>query len=121
VRVPFLDHRIVEFAGRLPMSARIRDGEQKYLLKSLLRDLVPSSVVNRGKQGFGVPLMHWFRNEYRDYLQEMLLSANTRCLEYFEADRLRALFDAHQRGPRDLSNRLWALLWLEQWLRQDNA
>jgi len=121
VRVPLLDYRIVEFAGRLPLDMRIRDGNQKFLLKELLRELVPAFVVNRGKQGFGMPLRHWFRNEYRGFLEEMLLSPDSKCHEYFRPGQIRKLFDAHQLGPRDLSDRLWALLWLEQWLRQVNT
>ena len=118
VRVPLLDHRIVEFACRLPLDMKIRNGSQKFLLKELLRDLVPASVVNRGKQGFGVPLKHWFRGDYRGFLQDMLLSKGARTADYFRPEMVKSLIDAHQRGPRDLSNRLWALLWFEQWLRQ---
>lgn len=117
VRVPFLDHRIVEFANSLPIDMHMHGGDQKHLLKGLLRDRVPSDIVTRGKQGFSMPIRDWLRGSYRDLAEDLLLQPNNRCFDFFDSQTVRHYFEAHLRGPRDLSGRLWALMCFEQWCR----
>jgi len=118
VRVPLLDHRIVEFANQLPENLKIRDGVQKFLLKELLRDMVSESILTRPKRGFGMPLERWFKNEYRDYFQDMMLSKDSVSAQFFDQAFVGQLFNAHVDGSRNLSHRLWGLLWFEQWCRE---
>ena len=117
VRVPFLDHRIVELANSIPLSVHIREGEQKWILKQLLRSRAPASITQRPKQGFGMPIRDWLRGGYRELAEDLLLGRSNRSHDYVNAIAVKRLFDAHQKGPRDLSARLWSLMWFEQWCR----
>jgi asparagine synthase (glutamine-hydrolysing) len=117
VRVPFLDHRIVEFANTLPTDVKIRRGVQKFILRELLKDLAPAGIVQRGKQGFGMPLRDWLRGRYYDFSCDLLLSSDSRISRFFKPEKIKALIHAHKHHKRDLSDRIWCLLWLEQWCR----
>lgn len=117
VRVPFLDHRIVEFANRLPLDSKIRNGVQKWPLKEVLRPLAPPTIISRPKQGFSVPIRDWLRESYRDLAADLLLADGNRSHDYLDKATVRSLFAAHQSGQRDLSERLWCLMWFEQWCR----
>jgi asparagine synthase (glutamine-hydrolysing) len=121
VRVPLLDHRLVEFAAALPLSTKIRSGIQKWPLKELLRPLVPQQISARNKQGFGVPIRDWLRSTYKDLAQDLLLTPGNRSHDFLDANTIRTYFDAHQKGHRDLSDRLWSLMWFEQWCRTFRA
>jgi asparagine synthase (glutamine-hydrolysing) len=121
VRVPFLDHRLVELANSIPLSLHLKGGQQKWILKQLLRSRAPSSIANRAKQGFGMPIRDWIRGSYRELAQDLLLNTANRSHDFVDAGAVRKLFDAHQRGPRDLSGRLWSLMWFEQWCRTCGA
>lgn len=121
VRVPLLDHRLVEFAMRLPIDRKIRNGIQKWPLKELLKPLVPPGIVGRPKQGFGMPIRDWLRGTYRDMAGDLLLSPGSRARNYLDQATIARYFRAHQQSSRDLSDRLWSLLWFEQWCRENNA
>lgn len=71
-REPLLDHKLVEFAMRLPMEFRIRNGSGKYLLKRVAERYLPKAIIYRKKQGFGVPLAYWFKGDLRDYVRSVL-------------------------------------------------
>lgn len=117
VRSPFLDHPLMEFAGSLPPSLKIRGLEKKYLLKRAMADLLPREVLNRPKQGFAVPLDHWFRHDLKEMARDTLLAP--RCLGrgYFRAEAVRRMLDEHVRGVRRWHHQLWSLLMLELWHR----
>jgi asparagine synthase (glutamine-hydrolysing) len=117
VRVPLLDHRLVEFAASLPLNIKIKDGDQKWPLKELLRPLAPEQIISRPKQGFGMPIRDWLRTTYKDLAQDLLLTRGNRSHDYLDADAIRRMFTAHQKGQRDLSDRIWCLMWFEQWCR----
>lgn len=117
VRCPLLDHRLAEFAAKLPHSWRIRDGKGKYALLAALSDRLPPGILNRPKQGFGLPIASWFRGDLRPLLEEYLLSKAFFDRGVVNPPFVRALIDEHQSGRRDNNYWLWNLLMLELWFR----
>jgi asparagine synthase (glutamine-hydrolysing) len=118
VRAPILDHHVVEWAARLPENLKFRDGRGKYLLRKLAARVgVPQEVLNRPKQGFALPLVHWMRGELKDDLLPILLEARTLGRGYFNPKAVRGLLEEHRRGRRDHSAQIWVLLIFELWHR----
>jgi asparagine synthase (glutamine-hydrolysing) len=115
VRVPLLDHRVAEFAGTLPPSMRLRGKTGKYLLKKLLERYLPPAMVHRPKQGFGVPLGHWFRHELREELLDTLTPDRVRSVGVFRPDAVTFLVRQHLSGQRDQSSLLWRLFVFHLW------
>ena len=118
VRSPLLDHRVVEFAASLPERLKLRGRVQKRILKRISRDLLPPSILERRKMGFGVPIDRWLRNELRDMAGDVLLSPRALQRGYFRPERVRALFEGHVSGRTVEHFRLWNLLMLELWHRE---
>ena len=118
LRVPFLDHRVVEFAATIPSDMKQKGGNVKWILKRALRDLLPSAVLNRRKVGFPTPLKLMFRQDLSGYLRDVLLSTRSRQRGFFRIDRVEQLIDEHQRGIRDHHKTLWQLVVLEEWQRR---
>lgn len=116
-RSPFLDTAVIEYAAQLPGSMKIRGLARKAILKEAFTDLLPAAVTNRPKQGFGVPLDHWFRGELRAGVQELLLAPEARLRAYLDPGLLQRCWDGHLSGERDAGLPLWNLLTLEVWLR----
>lgn len=117
-RAPILDYRLVEFAASLPVKLKYRRGRGKRLLQEAFADLLPSEVFTRKKMGFGVPLDSWFRKDLKQLGSDLLLAPTARCHEFFRPEAIAELWDAHQSSRYDHSNRLWALVMLESWLRE---
>ncbi len=117
-RSPFLDHEVMEFAARLPLSLKAPGLKQKNLLKQAFADLLPPANVNRRKMGFGVPLGAWFRHELRDFTRDVLLSQSARQRSFFNASVIERYVNEHQNGQADHAFRLWNLLMLELWLQE---
>ena len=118
-RVPFLDHRIVEFALSLPPSMKIRGHDGKWLLKRLLDRHVPRSLVERPKMGFGVPIDDWLRGALRDWGEELLDPTRLRREGYLDTATVRRCWDAHQAGVARNGYRLWDILMFQAWLDLD--
>ena len=116
VRTPYLDHRLVEFAAALPLRYKIADGVQKRVLRAALKPLVPSGTLERRKQGFALPLRDWFRGNHADFVGERLLSNSSKVRDVFDPTVVARLVEAHARGQRDFSERIWSLVWFEEWL-----
>jgi asparagine synthase (glutamine-hydrolysing) len=117
-RSPFLDHHVIEFAASLPQNLKLRRLTSKYLLKKVLRKLLPSENLKRRKMGFGVPVGHWFRGKMQPFLREVLLSEKALRRGLFQPDEVRHLIELHVRGERDYSQQLWTLLMLELWFNR---
>jgi asparagine synthase (glutamine-hydrolysing) len=117
-RQPFLDHRVVELAARMPVRWKFRRGRGKRILLQTFADLLPRASRRRPKMGFGVPLDHWFRHELRDFARDVLLDPCSLARGYFRAPAVSRLLDDHQSGRFDHNIRLWALLVLELWHRE---
>jgi asparagine synthase (glutamine-hydrolysing) len=116
-REPLLDHKLVEFAATIPAEMHLRSGSGKHILKSAMRGLLPDAVIDRPKQGFGVPLGHWFRGRLSGYLRDLLLSEKAKGRGLFEPAYVLALIERHEKG-RDLGLQLWTLISFELWCRR---
>jgi asparagine synthase (glutamine-hydrolysing) len=114
-RVPLLDNEVISFACSLPASLKIRNGRRKHVLKEVASTLLPAAILNRRKQGFGVPLGVWFRDDLRELFADTLLSAAALQRGYFEPASVRRLVEDHVSGRRDHTWRLWQLVVFERW------
>jgi asparagine synthase (glutamine-hydrolysing) len=114
-RVPLLDHRIVEFAWRLPLNLKLRDGQTKWLLRQVLYRQVPRTLIERPKQGFAVPLDAWLRGPLRDWAEAMLDPARLRAAGFLDADLVQKYWREHLQGSRNWQYLLWDVLMFEAW------
>ena len=117
-RQPFLDVRVVELAASFPLKWKFRRGKGKRMMRRAFGHLLPDSIWARPKMGFGVPLDHWFRNELRDMTHDVLLGETARQRGLFRAENVSELIQQHEDSTFDHAYRLWALLFLELWMRQ---
>jgi asparagine synthase (glutamine-hydrolysing) len=117
-RSPFLDHRVMEFAARLPSRYKVRGRTLKYLLKKVGQRHLPAEVLKRRKMGFGVPIRRWLGEDLRPLVEDSLFSERAQRRGYFQPEAVRRLVEANRTGQRDESFQLWALLWLELWHRE---
>jgi len=114
-RVPFLDHEFVEFAMGIPAEWKLRGGRSKWILKEAMRGDLPASVLERGKEGFSMPMKNWLRGPLRPLMEDLLEGVSRR--GWFRADELRRLQAEHVAGRRNHAHRLWCLMSLELALR----
>jgi asparagine synthase (glutamine-hydrolysing) len=117
-RSPFLDHHVIEFAASLPEKLKLRGLTTKYLLKRVLKKLLPAENLRRRKMGFGVPVGHWFRGSLQPLLRETVLSSGALKRGLFKPAAVKQLVELHTRGERDFSHQLWTLLMLELWFQR---
>jgi len=116
-RVPFLDHKLVEFSAALPERMKLRGGTTKYILRESMKDVLPEAILSRPKMGFPVPVGSWFRGAFRNVIDEYVLSERALSRGIFEPAFVESLVQRHQQGE-DHSERLWALVNFEVWQRQ---
>lgn len=114
-RSPFLDHHLIEFAASLPENLKLRGLTTKYILKQVLRKLLPAENLNRRKMGFGVPIGAWLRGSLQPLLRETLLSEKFLGRGVFNPEAIRHLINLHANGERDYGPQLYVLLMLELW------
>ena len=117
-RAPLLDHKLIEFVTRVPSALKLSGLETKHLLKRAVEDLVPAEILHRPKQGFGVPIQEWINQQLRSRIRDTLSDTRTRQRGYVDSSYVDVLLDEHERGRRDHSMGLWALVMLELWHRQ---
>lgn len=115
-RSPFLDQELVAWVARLPEKFKLAGSVHKVLLKSACRDLLPATIRERGKQGFGIPAGAWIRGPLNTWVRERLLSPGAAVLGLFSREAIARLLREHERGHVNHGNRLWALLMLELWI-----
>ena len=117
VRSPFLDHKLMEFAARIPSQLKLHGSSLKYILRRAFAPMLPAPILKRKKMGCSVPLDSWFRQELKGYLHEVLLDRCSLQRGYFKLAALEKLLAEHSSGKFDHSFQLWSLLMLELWQR----
>lgn len=117
-RVPFLDHEFIEFVARMPSEFKVHGLTTKYIFKEAMRPLLPTSIIERRKHGFGVPIGEWFKQDLKTYAADVFHDPKTAQRGWFNTDYIRSLLDEHQKGVQDYSSQLWALLIFELWCRE---
>jgi asparagine synthase (glutamine-hydrolysing) len=118
LRVPFLDHRLVEFAATLPDSSKLCGKTGKTLLRRAMRGLLPEVIIDRPKKGFPVPLASWLRGPLRQFTQDQLLDRQSACSGFMDRKHVARLVEQHSSGGADRSQELWTLVVFEHWHRQ---
>ena len=118
VRAPFLDHRLVEFAWRLPLHQKIRGGEGKWLVRRVLERHVPRSLFERPKHGFGVPIDAWLRGPLRGWAQDLLSQQRLEREGFLDPAPIQAALREHLDGRRNHQYQLWAVLMFQSWLEE---
>jgi len=116
-RVPFLDHKLVEFAARLPDRLKLSGFTTKRILRQAIRSLLPERILTRKKMGFPVPFGGWMRGPWHSMAQDVLLDRRTRERGLINHQAVAALLDGHRDGRRNAGDAIWALLNLELWYR----
>jgi asparagine synthase (glutamine-hydrolysing) len=114
-RVPLLNNDFVEYATRLPLNLKLRGLRSKFLLKRALRGLLPNSILNRPKKGFGIPVANWFRGPLREQMLSVLSPERIALKGFFDAPAVAALIADHLAGRRDNRKQLWTLFAFELW------
>ncbi len=118
MRSPLLDHKLVEFAARLPSRLKLGPDGGKQVFKRVVAPLLPAAILTKPKTGFGIPLAQWFRGELNDLLRGTLLDDCAQHRGLFQNSFVERMVDEQTSGKRDWSNRLWALMRLELWFRE---
>jgi asparagine synthase (glutamine-hydrolysing) len=117
-RVPYLDHRVVEYVTSLPARLKFHGGKAKVALKAALDDLIPDDIANRSKEGFSIPIKNWLKMELRPMLEDHLSTARLKQRSLFRPEAVRRLVESHLAGRANHSHKLWALMILESWSRR---
>ncbi len=117
-RVPFLDHKLVEFTSRLPERLKLRGGTTKFILRRAMKGILPEPILTRPKMGFPVPVHKWFRESHRCIIEEYVTSERALSRNIFDPKVVSKLVNEHQQGIANHVDRLWCLLNLEIWMRQ---
>ncbi len=116
VRVPLLDHKLIEYISALPPQYKLKGQTGKYILKNTMEPSLPSDILYRPKMGFSVPLAEWFRGPLKDHVEKHLLSDTLLDTGYFDKNQIKKMIKEHQSGVRDHSAPIWATLMFESFL-----
>ena len=117
VREPLMDHPLVEWMATLPSSLKIRNGEQKWLLKKAMEPYLPSEIMYRPKMGFSIPLAQWFRGPLAERVRTSLLGSRLADTGWFDRDAMKRIVEQHQSGARDHSTPIWTILMFDAFLK----
>ena len=115
LRVPFLDHKLVEYVAGLPDSAKVHGSQSKWILRQRMGNVLPPSILHRTKKGFSNPTASWLRYDLQDLVRETLLSSNSACREYFNPQAIEQIVDLQEKGKFSGYQEVWSLLVFEFW------
>lgn len=119
-RVPLLDHKFAELSFKIPSTYKLKNGSKKHILKESFRDILPEGVLSHKKQGFAVPLSVWFKGDLKEYAHEALINSK-HLYDILDNKHVKKILENHQKGMRDYSSKIWSLLFLNEWLEQNNS
>lgn len=119
VRVPMLDHRVVEFAWQLPLGMKIRNGTGKWALREVLYRYVPRELIERPKKGFSIPLGEWLRGPLKEWAEPLLSEQRLQEEGYFKPKEIRKVWNEHLQEQTNHSGKLWSILMFQSWLDQN--
>ena len=119
VRVPLLDHKFAELTFKIPSNLKLKGNEQKYIFKKSMKSFLPPSIFNHEKQGFGIPLPFWFKDDLKEYVNDTLLSENALSHKYLNKGVIKNTIVNNHKGLRNLSLKIWSLIFFEEWLKQN--
>lgn len=117
-RAPFLDQELIEFVQTIPSNLKLNGSQTKYILKKAMEGIVPSEILYRPKQGFGVPIEEWINSELKTEIRQILSERKTIERGYFNSSYIKTLLKEHELGRRNQSHALWILWMLELWHRK---
>ena len=120
-RIPFLDHRVVEFAWSLPLEMKVREGQGKWILRQVLYKYVPKELIERPKMGFGMPIGDWLRGPLREWAESHLDDSRLRSEGFFNPAPIRKKWNEHLSGKRNWQYLLWNVLMFQAWLENEKV
>ena len=115
LRVPFLDHKLVEYIAGLPDEAKIRGNQGKWILRNTIGTEIPPSILHRSKKGFPMPAGAWFRTHLREFVRDTLLGRDSACGNYFNRQAIEEIVDLQEKGRYSGYQEVWSLIVFEQW------
>jgi len=116
-RVPFLDHKLVEFTASLPITMKLKGFDTKRILRLAMKDKIPAPILSRAKKGFPVPIEKWFRQDYKRLVTDILFDERTRKRGIFNQEMVEGMIKKHQNGDSNYSDQIWTLINFELWQR----
>jgi asparagine synthase (glutamine-hydrolysing) len=120
VRVPILDHKFAELTFKIPSNLKLNSNSKKYIFKEAMKPYLPESIFNHAKQGFAIPKSVWFKEDLKEYVYDTLLSTTARSSKYLNRNYVKKTLDNNKNGIRDLSSKVWSLIFFEEWLKQNH-
>lgn len=118
-RVPLLDHKFAELSFKIPSGLKMNGSSKKHILKESFKDILPDGILSHKKQGFAMPLSIWFKDDLKNYSHDTLLNSKY-LYNLLEKKYVENMLSNHQKGVRDYSEKIWSLLFLEEWLKQNS-
>jgi len=120
VRVPLLDHKFAELTFKIPSNLKLKGNSGKFIFKESMKPHLPKSILNHPKQGFSIPINDWFKEDLKEYVHDTLLASNSYSSKFLNQKFIKKTIASQQKGMRDLSSKIWSLIFFEEWLKQNN-